>query len=69
MVFLKGSVLGPILFVIYMNDLELNLTNPIIKFADDTKLYGKVNNEFEAMQLQRDLDLLVSWSSSLSDAV
>ena len=37
----QGSVLGPILFVVYINDLEDGVTGKIFKFADDTKLFRK----------------------------
>ena len=35
----QGSVLGPILFLVYINDLEEGVTGNILKFADDTKLF------------------------------
>ena len=38
----QGSVIGPILFFIYINDLEEGVTDNILKFADDTKLFRKV---------------------------
>ena len=38
---LEGSVLGPILFLVYINDLEEGLTGKILKFAYDTKLFTK----------------------------
>ena len=37
----QGSVLGPILFLVYINDLEEGVTGNILKFADDTKLFRK----------------------------
>ena len=41
----QGSVLGPILFVIYINDLEDEIDSNTLKFADDTKVFRKVKNE------------------------
>jgi ribonucleases P/MRP protein subunit RPP40 len=41
---------------------EQNLTSTVIKFADDTKVYGCVTSKFEAQVLQNDLDLLATWS-------
>ena len=37
----QGSVLGPVLFLVYTNDLEEGVTGNILKFADDTKLFRK----------------------------
>ena len=37
----QGSVLGPVLFLVYINDLEEEVTGKILKFADDKKLFTK----------------------------
>ena len=58
----QGSVLGPILFLIYINDLDDNITSNVLKFADDTKLFRKVNTDGDKQHLQNDLDRLVKWS-------
>ena len=58
----QGSVLGPILFLIYINDLEDDISNKVLKFADDTKVFRKVTNDTDKQSLQDDLDKLVKWS-------
>ena len=37
----QGSILGPLLFTIFINDLEDNIKNRVLKFADDSKLWGE----------------------------
>ena len=58
----QGSVLGPILFLIYINDLDDSITSNVLKFADDTKVFRKVNTDGDKQHLQNDLDRLVKWS-------
>ena len=53
----QGSVLGPILFLIYyINDLEDDISSKVLKFADDRKLFRKVTNDTDKQSLQDDLD-------------
>lgn len=55
----QGSVLGPILFLVFINDLPGDIISKIKIFADDTKIYNSCRNH---MLLQSDLDRLVRWS-------
>ena len=58
----QGSVLGPLLFVIYINDLEIDLISRIGKFADDTKISRQVGCFRDAEILQDDLRKLDEWA-------
>ena len=57
----QGTVLGPILFLIYINDIVNGLKSNINLFADDCALYRKIESEEDNRVLQDDLNLLHSW--------
>ena len=61
----QGSVLGPILFVLYINDLPevVDKDSYVYLFADDTKLFRKINNDKDAEILQDDINRLIDWSN------
>ena len=58
----QGSVLGLILFLVYINDLEEGVTGKILKFAGDTKLFTKTKEIGDKQNVQDDIDKLVNWS-------
>ena len=58
----QGSVLGQILFLIFINDLDSGVMSWILKFADDTKIYRKIGTSEDRQILQQDLDRLVRWA-------
>uniref|UniRef100_A0A4W3I0M1 Reverse transcriptase domain-containing protein n=1 Tax=Callorhinchus milii TaxID=7868 RepID=A0A4W3I0M1_CALMI len=59
----QGSVFGSQLFTIYINDLDEDIECNVSKFADDTKLGGRVSSEDDAERLQRDIDRRGEWAS------
>ena len=60
----QGTVLGPLMFLLYIKDIGLQITSELGLFVDDSVLYGVVNNISSAEVLQSDLNKLVVWSES-----
>ena len=59
----QGSVLGPILFIIFINDMADTLKYVKLKsFADDTKILSSISNQTDANKLQDDLDSVLQWA-------
>ena len=57
----QGSVLGPLLFILYLNDLPNNLQCIVKMFADDVAIYKSIATREDCDLLQRDLSLISSW--------
>ena len=60
----QGSILGPILFVLFINDLPQNLSSDtnLALYADDTKIWRTIKCQNDIEQLQKDIDSLNMWS-------
>ena len=59
----QGTVLGPILFLIYINDLHSCVKHSFLSsFADDTRILKEINKVTDVNHLQADLDEVVQWS-------
>ena len=57
-----SGVLGPVLFLVFINDLDQGIASNILNFADDTKIFKEVSDNIDCEALQRDLDNVVLWA-------
>ena len=62
----QGSLLGPILFLLYINDLPDDIKSQVLIFADDTAVYLTLDKQNSSQQLQGDLDQLQKWEMELN---
>ena len=60
----QGSVLGPVLFLVYINDIDEGVTSIISKFADDTKIANSVASNEQVIEIQQNLDKLSEWGQT-----
>ena len=60
----QGSVLGPILFLIFIDDLRNVVKSNLSLFADDTKLFRTIKTPHDRSTLQKDINSMVEWSKT-----
>ena len=60
----EGTVLGPLLFLLFINDLPNKITSTVRLFADDCVLYRSVEKPVDSEKLQQDLDTLCEWEKT-----
>ena len=58
----QGTVLGPLLFIIYINDILTNIESDGYLFADDTKIFRKISTLNDSLALQKDIHSMGNWS-------
>jgi hypothetical protein len=57
-----GSVLGPLLFTVFINDIDQSVISSLLKFADDAKLFRVIYSSDDVESLRTDLGKLFEWS-------
>ena len=59
----QGTVLGPLLFILYLNDLPEGISSQVRLLADDCILYREINTLNDCQDLQKDINTLCNWES------
>ena len=60
----QGTVLGPLLFLLHINDLPSVVSSKVRLFADDCLIYINIKNKEDQIALQKDLNLLENWGNT-----
>ena len=60
----QGTVLGPILFLLHINDLPSVISSKVRLFADDCLVYREIKSRQDQNDLQKDLNLLETWGTT-----
>ena len=59
-----GTVLGPLLFLLHINDLPSVVSSKVRPFADDCLIYRNIKNKQDQITLQKDINLLENWGNT-----
>ena len=60
---MQGTVLGALLFVVYINDILDDIQSDGVLYADDTKIFRQISSQKDALILQSDINKLINWSN------
>ena len=60
----QGTVLGPLLFLLHINDLPSVVSSKVRLFTDDCLIYRNIKNKEDQIALQKDLNLLENWGNT-----
>ena len=58
----QGTVLGPLFFFVYINDIQRNISSKLSIFADDSLLYSQITKPEDVDILQNDINTLLEWA-------
>ena len=62
----QGSIIGPLTFLLFVNDLPSTTNSDVMLFADDTKLWRLIRDDTDVLALQNDINRIIQWCDKWS---